>query len=104
MTEYQSDLLSFLGFSNDDVKYQKSKLKKTFLRISFYDSDNIGNQNLLHSSTIFLDSGNLFAKYIKNINTEEEYKEGNNIYDKYEYANMSITEQRIASLMANRWL
>lgn len=94
MTEYQSDLLSFLGFSNDDVKYQKSKLKKTFLRISFYDSDNIGNQNLLHSSTIFLDSGDLFAKYIKNINTEEEYKEGNNIYDKYEYANMSITEQK----------
>lgn len=94
MTEYQSDLLSYLGFSNDDVKYQKSKLKKTFLRISFYDSDNIGNQNLLHSSTIFLDSGDLFAKYIKNINTEEEYKEGNKIYDKYEYANMSIEEQK----------
>lgn len=94
MTEYQSDLLSFLGFSNDDVKYQKSKLKKTFLRISFYDSDNIGNQNLLHTSTIFLDSGGLFAKYIKNINTEEEYKEGSNIYDKYEYANMSIEEQK----------
>ena len=94
MTEYQSDLLSYLGFSNDDIKYQKSKLKKTFLRISFYDSDNIGNQNLLHSSTIFLDSGDLFAKYIKNINTEEEYKEGNKIYDKYEYANMSIEEQK----------
>ena len=48
LTEYQSDLLSYLGFTNDDVKYQKSKLKKSFLRISFYDSDNIGNQNLLH--------------------------------------------------------
>lgn len=66
---YQSDLLSFLGFSNDDIKYQKSKLKKSFLRISFYDSENIGNQNLLCTSTIFLDSGNLFAKYIKNIET-----------------------------------
>jgi hypothetical protein len=66
---YQSDLLSFLGFSNDDVKYQKSKLKKSFLRVSFYDSENVGNQNLLCSSTIFLDSGNLFAKYIKNIET-----------------------------------
>lgn len=74
LTEYQSDLLSYLGFSNNDVKYQKSKLKKSFLRISFYDSDNIANQNLLHTSTIFLDSGNLFAKYIKNIETEDEYK------------------------------
>ena len=94
MTEYQSDLLSFLGFINDDIKYQKSKLKKSFLRISFYDSDNIGNQNLLHTSTIFLDCGDLFAKYIKNINTEEEYKKGSNIYDKFEYANMSDTEQQ----------
>ena len=66
---YQSDLLSFLGFSNNDVKYQKSKLKKSFLRVSFYDSENIGNQNLLCASTIFLDSGDLFAKYIKNIET-----------------------------------
>lgn len=73
-TEYQSDLLSYLGFNNNDVKYQKSKLKKSFLRISFYDSDNIANQNLLHTSTIFLDSGNLFAKYIKNIETENEYR------------------------------
>lgn len=74
LTEYQSDLLSYLGFDNNDVKYQKSKLKKSFLRISFYDSDNVGNQNLLHTATIFLDSGDLFAKYIKNIETEDEYK------------------------------
>lgn len=74
LTEYQSDLLSYLGFTDDDVKYQKSKLKKSFLRISFYDSDNVGNQNLLHTATIFLDSGDLFAKYIKNIETEDEYK------------------------------
>lgn len=66
---YQSDLLSFLGFSNNDIRYQKSKLKKSFLRISFYDSENVGNQNLLCASTIFLDSGDLFAKYIKNIET-----------------------------------
>nr|DAO40925.1 MAG TPA: hypothetical protein [Herelleviridae sp.] len=79
LKEYQSDLLSYLGFSNNDVKYQKSKLKKSFLRISFYDSDNIANQNLLHTSTIFIDSGELFAKYVKNINTEEEYKVENTV-------------------------
>ena len=88
-TEYQSDILSYLGFANDDVKYQKSKLKKSFLRLLFYDSDNIGNQNLLHTATIFLDSGNLFAKYIKNINTEDEYVKigGKDVYDKTEYEN-----------------
>ena len=68
---YQSDLLSFLGFSNNDIKYQKSKLKKSFLRISFYDSENVGKQNLLCTSTIFLDSGKLFSKYIKHIDTVE---------------------------------
>lgn len=80
---YQSDLLSFLGFANDDIKYQKSKLKKSFLRVSFYDSENIGNQNLLCTSTIFLDSGNLFAKYIKNIETVDsdlEENDDDNIY------------------------
>lgn len=75
-TEYQSDLLSYLGFSNDDVKYQKSKLKKSFLRLLFFDSDNIANQNLLHTATIFIDSGELFSKYIKNIDTDCEYKNG----------------------------
>lgn len=95
LTEYQSDLLSYLGFSNDDVKYQKSKLKKSFLRISFYDSDNIGSQNLLHTSTIFLDSGDLFAKYIKNINTEEEYLKGGDVFDKFEYSNMDTDGQNM---------
>ena len=71
--EYQSDLLSFLGFTNDDVKFQKSKLKKSFLRVSFFDSDNTANQNLLHSSTIFLNSGELFSKYIRNVTSDEEY-------------------------------
>lgn len=75
-SQYQSDLLSYLGFVNDDVKYQKSKLKKSFLRISFYDSENVGNQNLLHTATIFFDSGNLFAKYIKNIETIDANNNG----------------------------
>lgn len=74
LKEYQSDTLGYLGFTNNDVKFQKSKLKKSFLRISFYDSDNIGNQNLLQTSTIFLDSGNLFAKYVKYIDDDNKYE------------------------------
>lgn len=95
LKEYQSDALSFLGFINDDIKYQKSKLKKSFLRLSFYDSDNIGNQNLLHTSTIFLDSGNLFAKYIKDIEMDNQYQiaGAKEVYDKSEYNTLSTDEQ-----------
>lgn len=65
-----SDLLSFLNFTNDDVHYQKNRLKKSFLRLSYYDSINPANQNMLGYSTIFFDSGNLFAKYIKYMETD----------------------------------
>lgn len=98
LKEYQSDLLSYLGFTNDDVKYQKSKLKKSFLRISFYDSDNIANQNLLHTSTIFVDSGDIFAKYIKNIETEDEYKRGSDIYTRFEYDRLSKEDKKSCTI------
>lgn len=65
-----SDLLGFLGFSNEDVHFQKNRLKKSFLRLSYYDSTNPANQNLLGFSTIFFNSGELFAKYIKNFEGE----------------------------------
>ena len=66
----QSDLLTYLGFDNTDVRYQKSKLSRSFLRVMFYDSMNTGNQNLLYYSTIFINAGKLFGKYIKYIEDE----------------------------------
>lgn len=62
-----SDLLSFLGFTNNDVHYQKNKLKKSFLRLMYFDSTNPANQNMIGYSTIFFDTGDLFAKYIRYI-------------------------------------
>ena len=62
-----SDLLSYLGFTNSDVHYQKNKLKKSFLRLMYFNSPNPANQNMIGYSTIFLDSGDLFAKYIRYI-------------------------------------
>lgn len=70
--EHQSDLLGFLDFNNNDVKYQKSKLKRSFIRLSFYDSNNIASQNLLYYSTIFMDGGKQFGKYVKYL--DDEYK------------------------------
>lgn len=66
----KSDLLTFLNFTNDDVKFQKNKLKKSFLRLSFYDSDNPLNNNLLAYSTVYFNTGELFSKYVRHFNTE----------------------------------
>ena len=70
---FQSDLISELGFNDADVRYQKSKLKKTFLRLSFYDSPYPGSQNLLSYSTIFLDSNKLSGNMIRN-SFQKNYK------------------------------
>lgn len=75
--DMQSDLLCYLGFTDSDVRYQKSKLKKSFLRLLFYDSDNQTNQNLVYSSTIFVDSGKLFGKYCNHIEDYPYYS----VYD-----------------------
>lgn len=67
----RSDSLVYLGFNDSDVQYQKMKVKKSFIRLSFYrkgeedeEFDPI-NASLLYYSTIFLDSGYLFGQFNK---------------------------------------
>ena len=64
----QSDLLTYAGFVTNDVKYQKNKLKKSFIRLSYYDSDDPGKQSLLAYSTIFVDCNKLYSKFISRVN------------------------------------
>lgn len=64
----QSDLLTYLGFTTNDVKYQKNKLKKSFLRLSFYDTPDVGTQRLLAYSTVFVDCNKLYSKFISKSN------------------------------------
>ena len=61
----KSDSLYHLGFTDNDVQYQKMKIKKSFIRLSFYSSDDPLSQSLLYYSTIFLDSGYLFGQFNK---------------------------------------
>ena len=68
--EQQSDLLTYLNFTDKDVRYQKNKLKKSFLRVMFFDSMNPANQNMLAYYTIFMDNGLYFSKYARFIETE----------------------------------
>ena len=60
-----SDLIGFLNFTDNDIFYRKSKVSKSFFRISFYDSNVPIEQKLLYYSTVFLDSGELFSKFLK---------------------------------------
>ena len=69
-----ADLLGKIGFDNDDIYYQKDCLKESFIRLSFYDTNSRRTQKLLFYSTIFLDTGDIYGQFCKNItsvNTED---------------------------------
>lgn len=71
----EGDILGWLGFSDDDVRYQKMCLKQSFLRLSFYDTPYRTNQTLQFYSTIFFDTNKLFGIYSKarTLNRSDEY-------------------------------
>lgn len=59
--------LSLLGFTEDDVKNRRNRLSKSFLRLSFYDNNNLTTQNLLYYSNVFVDSGRIYGDYISGV-------------------------------------
>ena len=61
-----SDLMGLLYFTNDDIFYQRSRVGKSFARLSFYDSTNPQTQSLLATSCIFVDEHKLFKRFIDN--------------------------------------
>ena len=61
------DLLGDLGFDDNDVLNQNKRLGKTFIRLLFFDSKDRNTQTLLYYSTIFINTVDLYAKYINNI-------------------------------------
>ena len=69
----QADLLSYLEFTDSDVRYQKNRLKKSFLRFLVYDSPNEANQNLLSTATVFVDTGRLYGKVCRYVDSGPFY-------------------------------
>ena len=63
----KSDLIGYLNFTDNDIFYRKKKVGQSFLRLSFYTSPDPIEQKLLYYSTIFLDDGELYGKYIKQL-------------------------------------
>lgn len=74
-------LLTEIGFTEDDIKYQKNSLKKSFLRLSFFDKPNRGSQSLLYYSTIFFNTNIFFSDYVTNNKINECEFSIKNIFD-----------------------
>ena len=74
-----SDMLGYLNFSDDDIYYRKSKVSKSFIRISFYSSKDPIEQKLLYYSTSFLDSTSLYGKYMKQYVVKSDNGDNDNI-------------------------
>ena len=62
-----SSTIKEIGFNDDDIRFQKKSLKKSFIRISFYDTMSRGTQSLLFYATIFLNSNSIFNKYVNGV-------------------------------------
>lgn len=74
-TTVNGDYLGKLGFNDNDIYYRKLKVQKSFLRLNFYDSKDPFKQMLLFYSTVFLDSGDLYGSYIKNLSLKTDEKQ-----------------------------
>lgn len=61
-----SDLMGLLYFTDDDIFYQRSKVGKSFLRFSYYDSTDPQTQSLLATSCVFVDEHKLYKTFIDN--------------------------------------
>lgn len=72
----------YMGFDEDDIYYQKKRVSETFLRVSFYTGeDKKGEdgkkttdrrrQKLLYTAKIYLNSSDLYGKYVQNIEDGE---------------------------------
>lgn len=70
------DLLGDLGFDDNDALNQNKRLGKTFIRLLFFDSKDRATQTLLYYSTIFINTVDLYSKYINNITTHASFNDG----------------------------
>lgn len=81
-----SDLIGYLNFTDNDIYYRKKKVSQSFLRFSFYSSNDPINQKLLHYSTSFLDSTTLYGKYLKQMMFMQE----NDLFNTKKYKNINL--------------
>lgn len=93
----QESTYSLIGFNNDDIRYQRNRLKKSFLRLSFYDSEDQTNQNLLFYTILYVDTIELYKNYVKeiingNLNPINGFKVSFNAKDPIKTNTQTLTE------------
>jgi len=69
-----SDLIGYLNFTDNDVYFRKKKVSQTFIRLLFYNSMDPVEQKLLYYSSVILDGGILYGKYLKQLNDSNSGK------------------------------
>ena len=90
--------LTEVGFTEDDIKYQKNRIAKSFIRISIYDTPNRGSQTLLMYSTIFLDAGRIYTDYMR-LKAFDEGKADKSIKDGIVPINLSFRTSNKLNMM-----
>lgn len=85
-----SDLLGFLWFTTDDVLTKRDKLRKSFLRLTFFDSKDPEKQNMLGTSTLYFD----YDRYFDTLDEEFERLNRSGMTFHYELAAKSRQPDR----------
>lgn len=91
------DLVGYAGFDDDDVYYQKKKVGMSFLRLSLYNTKDRLTQSLLGYSTIFLNTTELYKKYVQKKNKAE------NVEDEYMVFNSNEPKLGLSFSCANKY-
>ena len=76
---------SDIGFNDDDLRFKKKSFTKSFLRLDFYDSDIVSNQNLISFITLFPEFSNedmTDGSIPQAINYSVSFKLGNTLVDR----------------------
>lgn len=90
-----SDLIGFLNFTDNDIYYRKNKVSKSFFRFSFYDSSAVTEQKLLYYSTVFLDSTELFCKFLKQSSFIQDSLGEDIVYNKINMNNSECKNENV---------
>ena len=102
-----SDLLGLLNFTTDEIRNQATKIGKSFLRLSFYSTNDPKTQVLLATSTIFLDENMAFKKYMNSKRNSDlifinvNYNEAS---DKSKYQVSSNTISNLSEVYGDNYL
>ena len=89
----KSDLIGFLNFTDNDVYFRKKKISESFVRLLFYNSTDPIEQKLLFYSTVFLDGGELYGKYIKQLMDIKENRLSLNKGNQNQNCTVVLTEE-----------